>query len=156
MKKITIPSAHLLFLKTPELRDLYVDGLVSLLDGSIPETTKNSSVDEAIRAIGKDTFNRRTLDSLPPVPVAMASLSKPWQGRFELVSNGLVPSTSLNNSYRMLKLKPISQLSKEHLNKIYTEGIEIVRDRSNDTHRKWVEYIILVLEHCADNDLVVV
>jgi hypothetical protein len=146
--KVTIPERHLPILTDADLKDEYMSGITSILQGEEPQASCPFMEDVFLNLV-----HGHKPKIIPGIPKFDPSGMRDSElDRYKKVQAGMVPSTGLDYSYTDLKFKPVTGLDKGYLNELYNDCQDRIQDKTHTpNYRRFISYLAEVMEHCADS-----
>jgi len=148
MDSITLKKHHIHTLTNESLREEFIAGIVSLLQGKEPKATCSHMED-----VFDFLAHYQGPKVIPGIPrFDPAGITKNELERYNRVQAGKVPSTGLDHSYKDLKFKPITTLDKGYLSGLYNDCLGRINSNNGSVeYRKFVSYLAEVMKHCANS-----
>ena len=146
MNSVTLLERHIPILTDADLKDEFIAGIISILQGKEPQVSY---------PILKDIFyllvHGHTAKVIPGIPkFDQTGMKKSELDRYNKLQAGKVPSTGLDHSYKDLQFKPITTLEKEDLSRLYDECQDRINRKHGDAkYQRLIGYLAEVMEHCA-------
>jgi hypothetical protein len=150
MQDITLPKWCIPILKNENLKDEFVAGVISIMQGEEPKASCPYMEEVFFDLV----HGRRRPKVIPGIPqFDPTGMKNNELERYKKVQAGKVPSGGLNHSYKNLQFKPITTLDKNYLNKLYNDCQDIIKKgTATAEYRRFIIYLAEVMEHCADSD----
>jgi len=148
MDSITLKKIHIHTLTNESLKDEFITGIISLLQGEEPKATCDHMEDVFyLLAHGQSSKVIPGIPKFDPTGMKQSALV-----RYRHVQAGKVPSTGLDHSYTGLKFKSITTLEKEYLTKLYADCQDISNNKQGSAdYRRFIGYLAEVMKYCADS-----
>ena len=146
--KVTLEKRHIHCLTNNDLKDEFVAGITSILQGQEAQASCSH-----MEKVFYNLVHGHTAKVIPGIPKFDSTGMKNSElDRYNKVQAGKVPSTGLDHSYKDLQFKPITSLEKEYLSNLYNECQSRINRKHGDAkYRRFISYLEEVMKHCADS-----
>jgi len=145
MDSITLHKKHLPILTDEKLKDEFVAGVISILQG---EEAKASTGKMAL-VFGSLVYQKK-LNIIHGIPrFDPKGMKESELDRYNQVQAGKVPSSGLEHSYADLQFKPITTLDREYLSMLYSDCQDRINRKGSAEYRRFISYLTEMMKHCA-------
>lgn len=147
MKAITLLERHIPILTDENLRDEFVSGITSILQGKEPQASCT-----IMETVFFNLVHGPTAKNIPGIPkFDPTGLKKNDIDRYNKVQAGKVPSNGLGHGYKGLIFKSITTLPKEYREGLYADCLSRLKDKQRTAgYRRFIGYLAEVIKYCDE------